>query len=192
MTDSSIPSPQLWIRGSGLGILTWGIGYALTYLLVANDLRESFLQQVIETFQDEPATYEMVGWVFYNAHFVDTSIDGVPLIGGSSTNFIGGDDGFSTILYLIPVALLLGSGLALARYEAADSPTTGVVTGMSLVPGYLLAILVGVFLFEVSVGSISASPDVVQSLGLAGVTYPLIFGGIGGAIAGLTSPEATA
>lgn len=187
MTDETIPSIDAWVRGSVLGILSWVIGYVLTYLLVANDISESFLQQAIEAFQDEPATYEMVGWVFYNAHFVDTAIEGIPMIGGSSTNFITGEAEFTMLLYVIPIALLIGAGLALARYESVESPTGGVLAGITVVPGYLLAIVAGVFLFEVSIGGVAAAPDMIQAIGLAGVTYPLVFGGIGGAIASITN-----
>lgn len=191
MTDTQLPSVAAWIRGSVLGVLSWVVGYGLTYALVADDISESFLQQVIETFQESPATYEMVGWVFYNAHFVDTRIEGVPLLGGSTTNFIRGEEEFTVLLYFIPVALLIGAGLALARYEAVDSPTDGIINGVTLVPGYLFAIGVGVLLFEVTIGSVSAAPDMVQAIGLAGVTYPLLFGAIGGALAGITASSST-
>jgi hypothetical protein len=173
------------VAGATSGVVAWVLGYALTYLVVAPDVRESSLQRIIETFGDGSATYELVGWVFFNAHFVDTVFRNVPFLGSRTANFVGGDQGFTVLLFAIPVGLLLATGVALARYRDAEDATDGALTGATALPGYLLLSLVGVFLFEVTVGDISGGPDLLPALFLAGVVYPLLFAAGGGAVAGL-------
>lgn len=172
------------VEGAVAGIVAWMLGYALTYVLVAPDIRETDLHRILEAFEGEPATYEMVGWVFYNAHFVDTVFQDLPIVGSHTTSFIGGQDEFSVLLYVIPVGLLLASGLALARYRGAPDPTSGALAGVLALPGYLLVSVAGVFLFEVTLGGASGAPDLLAAIFLAGIVFPMLFAGGGGAIGG--------
>ena len=167
------------------GLLAWIGGYLSTYLVVAPNVRDSGLNRLIEALDGEPATYELVGWVFYNAHLVDVVIEDIPLIGTQSTSYIGGEDGFTVLLYLVPVALLFAVGLAAARYWQVDTPTEGASLGALLMPGYLLATVAGVLVVEVSVGSATGGPDLLAAVVLAGIVYPLVCGGLGGAVGGL-------
>lgn len=170
------------VEGTVAGVLAWLFGYVFTYVIVAPDIRDSPLNRFIEAFEGEPATYEMVGWVFYNAHFVDTVYRDLPLIGNRSASAIGGDGGFSAVLYVVPVGLLLAAGLALSRYQAAETPTRGVIVGATTLPAYLLLSLLGLVLFEVSLGGASGGPDFLTGAVVAGVVYPLVFAGIGGTL----------
>lgn len=167
--------------GALAGLIAWFAGYAVTYLLVAPDVRESALNRVIEALDGEPATHELAGWVFYNAHFVETVVRDIPVVGGGSTSYVGGD-GFSAVLYLAPVVALLAVGVGLARYRGAVSADSGALVGLTAVPGYLLCSIVGAFLFEVTVGGASAGPDLLSGVVLAGVVYPVLFGAAGGAL----------
>ena len=175
--------------GGAAGVAAWLLGYVFTYLLVAPDVRESGLNRVIEALQGEPATVDVVGWVFYNAHLVETVVADVPVLGTSSTSFIGGDGGFSSLLYVIPVALLLAAGLAAGRYQGARATSDGILAGLAVLPGYLVASVVGAFLFVVSVGGATVSPDPVLAVLVAGIAYPVLFAGAGGALAGLTTGD---
>lgn len=173
------------VVGTLVGIIAWVIGYVGTYVVVAPDVRESPLHRVIEALDGEPATYEMVGWVFYNAHFVPTVFRDVPIIGSHTTSYIGGQDGFTVLLYLLPIGLLVASGFVLAQYNGATDPTQGAMAGLLLVPAYLLLSIAGIFLFEVAVGEASIAPDLLEGIFIAGIVYPLLFGGSGGAIGGI-------
>jgi len=173
------------------GLAAWLGGYLATYLVVAPNSRDSGLNRLIEALDGEPATYELVGWVFYNAHLVETVVEDVPLIGTRSTSYIGGDDGFSVLLYLIPVALLFAVGLALARYWRAETPTEGAKIGALVTPGYLLASVGGVLLVEISVGGATGGPDLLAAVVLAGIGYPLVCGGAGGAVGGFLERRET-
>lgn len=178
------------VLGAVSGIIAWVLGYTFTFLAVGTDVQDSAAQQFIEAVDGEPATYEMVGWVFYNAHFVDTIYTDVALIGSFTTNAIGGDDGFTAVLYLIPVGLLLAGGLAVATYHRVDDVQAGLTAGLTLVPGYLVLSIVGLFLFEVSLGGASANPQQLEGVLITGLIYPAIFAGVGGLVASLTSePE---
>ena len=167
------------------GLTAWVVGYLSTYLVVAPNVRDSGLNRLIEALDGEPATYELVGWVFYNAHLVDVVIEDIPLLGTRSTSYIGGEDGFTLVLFLIPVALLFAAGLALARYQRAETPAEGAMLGALVVPGYLLATVAGVLVVEVSVGGATGGPDLLAAAVLAGIGYPLVCGGLGGAVGGL-------
>lgn len=176
-----------WVGGAITGIGTWIIGYVLTYAIVAPDIRGTFLHQLIENFRGDPATYEMVGWVFFNAHFVNTVFSDIPIVGGQTTTFIGGEDGFTVLLYVIPIGLLLAAGVGIARYQGANTVNAGAVVAASVLPGYLLAALASLFLFGVTVGEVTGAPAVAPGVILAGLIYPVIFAGAGGAFAGATA-----
>ena len=173
------------------GLTAWVVGYLSTYLVVAPNVRDSGLNRLIEALDGEPATYELVGWVFYNAHMVDTVVEDIPLIGTRSMSYIGGEDGFTVLLYLVPVALLFAVGLALARYWRAETPAEGATFGALVTPGYLLATVAGVLLFEISVGGATGGPDLLAAAVLAGIVYPLVCGGLGGAVGGFLEDRET-
>lgn len=176
------------VEGTVAGLFAWLFGYVITYVLVAPDIRSSSLNRVLEAFQEEPATYEMVGWVFYNAHFVETVYRDLPLIGDQAASAISGDGGFSAVLYAVPVGLLFAAGLALARYQPPATVAEGALTGATTVPAYLLLSVLGVFLFEVSLGGATGGPDLLPAVLFAGVLYPALFAGAGGALGAALEP----
>lgn len=181
-SEQSFRTDQSLLVGTVLGALAWGLGYVVTYLFVAGRVRESGLSFVLELLEGEPATYELVGWVFYNAHLVETVFRDVPVIGSRSVSYLGGEGGFSVLLYAVPVVALAAAGLAMARYQGATDASSGALSGATVFPGYLLLSTVGAFLFEVNVGGASGGPDILLAITFAGVIYPTFFGGAGGAI----------
>ena len=190
VTTSSGDPPPLAL-GAAAGVVAWLIGYALFFLVVSPSVQDSAIQRFIEAVEGEPATYEMVGWVFYNSHMVDTVVTDIPGISDQATNFIGGDDGFSVFLYVIPVALLLIAGLAVGRSQGVTDISTGLVAGLTLVPGYLLLSVAGLFLFEATIAGSTVGPQRLQGLFLVGLVYPAGVGGLGGALAAATATETT-
>jgi hypothetical protein len=169
--------------GAVAGVVTYGVGYVLTYLLTSGDVRESGLARITEAVTGDEVVWQIVGWLFYNAHFASTLVDvDVPLVGGSSTvNFIAESAAISALLYAVPALLLVAAGIALARrHLTSDEPLDAARTGALVVVGYLPLAIVGTFLFRVSAGGSSAGPDLIPALALAGVAYPLVFGALGG------------
>ena len=185
MSSESTTGSRPFVESAVAGIAAWALGYALTYLLVATDIESSPLSELIEFFEGESPVYELVGWVFYNAHLVDISYSGLGPF-SPPQSFIGGD-GFTPFLYVIPPALLIVSGLALGRYSGAAEPNDGAIAGALVVPGYLVASVVGAVVFTVNVGGASGAPDLVPAILIAGLVYPVVFGAIGGVIASVTA-----
>ena len=187
MSSTTPPDSRPFVESAVAGIAAWLFGYVFTYLLVATDIEASPLNRLVEFFEGESATYELVGWVFYNAHLVDVSYSGLgPL--SPQGNFIGGD-GFTPLLYIVPPALLIVAGLAIGRYTGATELNDGAIAGALVTPGYLVLAVVGTFVFTVEVGGASGAPDLVPAVLIAGVIYPVVFGAIGGAIAAVTASE---
>lgn len=172
------------VQGAVAGIGAWLLGYVLTYLLVATDIESSPLNRLIEAFGGESATYELVGWVFYNAHLVDITYTNLGLL-SPAPNFVGGD-GFTPFLYVVPPALLFVAGLAVGRSAGVSDPMDGAVAGVLVTPVYLVLAVVGAFVVTVSVGDASGGPDVVQALLIAGIVYPAVCSGLGGVVAAAT------
>lgn len=175
------------VPGTLAGGIAWVLGYLFTYVIAGTQLRESGLNAIIEITEGGSAAYELVGWVFFNAHFVDIVYTGLGR--ALPASYIGGDQGFTVLLYGIPPALLIAAGLAISRYEGTAGPVRGAITGGLVTPGYFIGCLLGVFLFRVSALGATGEPDMLTGIILAGIIYPIVFGGIGGAIAGVTSNE---
>lgn len=176
-------------RTAALGAVGGGVayvlGYLVTYVLAADTIENSLTGRIIEFATGEPSTWKLVGWVFYNAHFVETRVPG--LFGGSSlVNFIAQTDAFSALLYVFPAAILLVAGVGLARAAGATDASTGGLAGAAALVGYLPLAIVGTFLFGISFGDTTAAPDLVAALFLSGIVWPVVFGGIGGAAGGAT------
>jgi len=169
----------------GSGSAVYVLGYVLTYLSSSTSIQESDLNQIIEAFGKDGVVWKLVGWVFYNAHGVTTTITlDIPLIGGTDVvNSIAQGDALSALLYVVPPVLLLGAGLFAARMADADELGDALVLGPAVAGGYLPLVLVGVFLFTVTVDTSSGGPTLLPAVGLAGLVYPLVFGTVGAVVA---------
>ena len=190
--SSSIDTDTLpFVEGAIAGAAAWIIGYVLTALVVLT--RESSrLGEISDTVGDDASAFEFIGWVFFNSHFVDTVIEaGFLGFGGTSTvSFIGGD-GFTPLLYFVPIALLVASGLAIGRSQGVTELPDGAVAGALVVPAYLVLSIAGALVFRVSAEALgatfSAEPDLIPAIILAGVLIPAVFGALGGVVAAVTA-----
>jgi hypothetical protein len=176
---------QPYVGGAGVGVVAWLLGYVCTYLVAGTRVRESALNQVLEL-AGGASTYKLVGWTFYNSHFVETAVEGLP---ARVTSTVGGEGGFTVLLFFVPPVLLVAAGLAVARYQGSDTPEAGGLAGLTVVPGYLVVVFLGAVAFVVSVGPVSGRPPIVLAVVLAGLVYPGIFGALGGVLAGATADE---
>ena len=177
--------------GTVAGLVAFVLAYVLVYALTISTVQDSLLTGFAEAFGGENPAWKIVGWILFNAQFVTTTITvDVPLLGGTdAVNFIAESDSLSPVLYVVPPALLAAAGLAMARLTGASDAGEALKTGPTVALGYLPASIVGAFLFAVSVGSESGgSPTLLTAVVLAGVVYPVVFGGLG-AVAGATLSE---
>lgn len=182
---------------AALGAVAWVVGYLLTYALEGSTVRNSGAVRVIEAVTGDQVAWKVVGWLFYNAHFVETTVD-VPVFGASAVNFIAEGEGATWVLYLVPPLVLLLAGAAATLAGDGESLASGAKRGLLVVPGYFVLAVVGALLFAVGSGDASAAPNLLMAAFLAGLVYPAVFGTVGGAAAAAvtggesSAPEQTA
>lgn len=173
------------IRGAVATAGGRSVAYVLGYVLAGSAIRESDLNQIVEALGREGVVRKIVGWVFYNAHGATTTLDvDVPLSGGTEVvNYVVQLDALSSVLYVIPPALMLLAGLFAVRAAGATDFGDALTFGPAVAVGYLPLVAVGAFLLTISVESSSGGPTLVPAIGLAGLLYPLVFGTIGTLVA---------
>ncbi|MDT3436262.1 hypothetical protein [Haloarcula sp. 1CSR25-25] len=177
---------QSYAVGALAGAAAFVLTYVLVYALSIATVQDALLTTVAEAFGDDRAAWKIVGWVFFNAQFVTTTITvTVPFLGGTSAvNFIAETESLSPVLYLLPPAVLTAAGIATARIDGATDIGRAVRVGTAVVLGYLPLAVLGAVLFTVSAGdSGQGAPTLLTAVVLAGVVYPAVFGSVGGAIA---------
>ena len=186
----------------GAGVAAWLVTYLFTYAVAGTDVQNNPLRQLAEI-----PTWKGVGYVFYNTHFVDVIVN-LPLFGGQAVSFVGGEDGFTAALYLLPPVILTIAGIAVGRASGVEtaspasgaetaspasgaetaspasgaetaSPASAAAAGGAVTLGYVVPCVVGLFVFDSTVVSIVPATGVF----VAGVVYPLLFGGVGAVVA---------
>ena len=162
------------------GVLAYLVGYALTYAVVGQEVSNSLASRVLEIATGDPGTWQLVGWVFYNAHYVPVEVPGP--FGSTSVNLVG--ETFTSFLLLIPPLGLFVGGVAIAILSDIEGLVAGGVAGVAITLGYLPLALVGAVAVGIDIGDATAGPTLVAAVLLAGLVYPLVFGGIGGAVGG--------
>jgi len=174
--------------GSLLGALAYVVNYAGVWLLLGIDgatWKETYSHVLVS----DP-NLKFTGQILYNAQFVGTRYDGD---GGSVsvTNELTDaslqENITSTIpeigYYIIPILVLVIVGYVLYRYEDPQpSRVAAAKIGVSVIPGYLLLSVVGVFLFVLHGGFVISRPDPPGAILLTGIVYPGLWGGAGAVI----------
>jgi len=111
------------VGGAAAGAVAYVLGYLVVYVTQGDRIAEGLSGVnffTTELFGGDPiSTWQAAGWLFYNAHFVDTMSPGV-FGGAQSTNLIMEADGGS-LLFILPPLLLLVAGVVAGR--AAARPT---------------------------------------------------------------------
>jgi hypothetical protein len=182
------PDATTLATGAVAGLAAFAVGYVLTYAWRAPAVNDSlrglnFLAELVGA--EAIPTWKGVAWLFYGAHGVATRF---PTLGGGTelVNMVeqSGDGTVALLYVLVPVLLLVAGGLA-ARLADADSPGEGAAAGATVVVGYVVLAAVGTVLAAHAIGDTGSgiAPDPVTGVLLAGVVYPLVFGGVGGALA---------
>ncbi|TMT80361.1 hypothetical protein E2L06_19180 [Haloterrigena sp. H1] len=171
---------------AGIGVFAAVIGYLLTYLLVASEVREAV--------GDTVAEWKAVAWFFYEAHMVDIEVSGRigSFTGMSTLDLIAQSDTASaTLLYVVPPLVLLAAGAVLAvRWNVTDLGEA-VVAGAPVAIGYAVVMGLGAVVTESTTeasalgieASSSIAPAFLPAIVLGGVLYPLVFATAGAAIA---------
>lgn len=153
------------------GALAWLSGYLVTYLFYGPRISDDIVSNAVEA-------WRISGLVFFNAHAVTTEIR--QPFDVSTQNFLAAD-GTAQVLYLLPPIALALAGLFVAhRTEPSHDLTENLRAGATVLFGYLLLSVVGLVVFEAASGETVFRPEPVGAVLIAGVLYPLMFGGLGG------------
>lgn len=127
----------------------------------------------------------VLGWLFFSVHGVAIQRQ----TGGETTllDIFGSLRIDQPVLFrLVPAVLLFLAGFVVAhRVSGTLSLPASVLAGASVVVGYGLFVVLGTFAFAVEHGGVSYHPVQSSALLLAGLTYPLVSGGLGGLLRGL-------
>ena len=167
--------------GAAAGAVAELVGYLLVFIITSGKLRDSGLRQAFDALGGDLPTWRAVGWVFFNAHFVETQFD-FGALGSTTGSFVGGEDGLTVLLYVIPPLVLVAAGLAVGQYRDVDDPAAALTGAVGIVLGSLVLALIDLVLFQAE----GAGPVFATGILLAGVVYPLVFGTIGGLVATVT------
>lgn len=162
------------------GIAAYLVGYAITFVWHGSTIEDAIdpINVIARLFgQAEVPAWKIVGWLYYSAHFVDTSLQFGP-IGPTTVDLIGDGGGSLESLYFLPPIVLLVAG-AIVAIRVTAATATGPQIGATVVVGYVISAIVGVFVFRIGANGPALIPAVV----IAGIIYPIVFGAIGGFIA---------
>jgi hypothetical protein len=170
-----------------LGGLAYLLGYVLTLgLLVLDASLDGGTGGNAGAGGFESQFLELVGTLFYNAHFLALEIS----TGGSPSPYHLLDTidfVLPNLAYqLVPILVLLGAGFVVAsRLDSADpSPTTSARAGAAIVVAYLPLVALGTQTFafggEIMGTEFTVATPLVDSVLRAGLLHPLLFGALGG------------
>lgn len=183
-----------------LGAVGGGIAYVLGFIV-------TYIFAVIDgvSTSGQVAMWKAVGWVFYAAHNVKiaTTISANGQSQSQSFDIFAqasnaGTSGLTStipgIVYkLIPVVVLIAVGYVVYRQVGSQLRDTGSVAalGATITVGYLVLTVVGRFLFSVSQSgsgmSATVAPELVTSIVLVGLVYPIVLGVVGAVLGEQTS-----
>lgn len=161
------------------------------------------------------AVVRLVGNFFYNAHLISSEQVVRAVVQSNETganqtitrvarqNLLLNAQGATLpvpVYAAIPAVVVVAAGVVFARRHSDDDRETparelalaSVSGGLAMAIGYLLAALLGTYVFVLSAGQGEAvnelRPDRLQTLGIA-FLYPLVFGAIGVTVGQLLSPD---
>lgn len=139
----------------------------------------------------DPVTW--AGWLWANAHFVPIVEWSYPASDVTVPNLVlAGNPSWLGLVLLPPVLLMAAGGIAARRSQHGHVATlpvlrvqlpAGLVRGMAVWIGYLPATVFAAFLFSSPTTNDALSPfapSLVGAFALAGMAYPIVFGGLGG------------
>jgi len=167
------------------GVATYLLGFLVTYVWKAPAVADALRGvNLIANFLgiDAVPTWRGVGWLFYNAHFVQTRVPGPG--GPTFTDFLARTEQGWLLTILVPVLLIAAGAVVAHRTDGSESIGRAAIHGGAVGVGYLPLAAAGAVLTAQPIADTGAKigPDLIPAVLLAGLAYPLLFGAIGGAL----------
>jgi hypothetical protein len=172
------------------GLAAFVLGYLITYIVKIGDVTEVLDSLVLDVSAiAPPADWQVIGWYFLAGHNVPIEATGT--LGGSTTT-TALDLEVAAWMLLLPAGLLLVAGFTVVRYAGIRALDRGALSGASVVVPYLVATILLAVLAGWTAGSGDSSsfqigPGLVSSALIAGLGYPVVFGGVGGVLGAAVS-----
>lgn len=185
----SLPRRVPVVAGIVAAHVAWVVGYLVTAVIFRQGGREAVSNPAFGEMASRPDTLQAVAWVFYSAHGAPVAIvpaDRAEATASFTATLVGGD-GFTPLLYAVPVVVLVAAGAAVAWYAGSTGPVDGLVAGFAVAPGYLAlawaASMASTITWSMGADG-TAAPQATAVLLLAGLIYPFVCAGSGGLFAG--------
>jgi hypothetical protein len=167
------------VRGGILGVTAFILGLVVTLLTAGGAAQQAAggFEPLAEAGGRFVPVWKAAGWTFLDGHFVGTTYPGgaVDMVGMASAQYV----------YLVPVLLLLGAGGVLGHFSSATDPRAGLLSGVTLVAGYLPMAVI----FAVLSQHANVQPSLLRAAVVAGVVYPIGLGAIGGLLTAVLRRE---
>ena len=161
-------------QGALFGAAAFVVGYVMTFVWTMIDTESNEIEN----------TFEVAGWLFFNAQFVRIEPEGSATFDMLSTLAAADVLSLPALVFTVAVALILfGAGyLVTDRYMTPGmSADEGTVYGASIAVGYLPLAFLGALLFETSEPPFTdTTPDIFGAVLLAGIVFPALVGALGG------------
>lgn len=183
------------IRGAGYGVVTFILGFGMTFIMVGSQVNQIFgrtninlFQAAIRTSRMAPESWKLVGWLFYSMHFMKIRVNGTGFGFRRSTAVsLYQSEAWSLFYFLIPIIIILAIGFLAIRRTVDSTPqslaltVTGLAVGYSVIGGPVLVL--SSWYINSGLASATALPD-PNAFPLF-LLYPIVFGTIGGGVARL-------
>lgn len=169
------------------GVFSWLVGVITSFVLFQSpsiNPGHSIVNANIDIVLQEVPGWKLSSYTYYGGHFVEVTPEDLVY---SSTNIATYLGGIHLLAFVIPGVILVLAGYHYTRTQNPSSLTDARVYGASIVGGYAILMLLGVFVFNHSqTDGFGNQWALTLSMGrslFAGILYPLVFGAIGGHLA---------
>jgi hypothetical protein len=180
-------------RAIPAGVVAYLVGYFSAYLAVA-PRADALLRGVtvdigygggveplFELLEPAPETWKVVGWFFHAAQHSKLVNPQLQTGRAVKVDLVAASGGAYQALYLVAPVALFVAGYVVARTATTYGVRGEDYAGAAVALGYLPCAAAGGLLY--TVGHPAVGPDLLSTVFLVGVAYPVAFGWLGGFVA---------
>jgi hypothetical protein len=181
----AVASLFLWVKGSTAGGLVFLVGLGLVHFLV----RTRFVGEAALA-ASSVGRWRVSAWLYYNAHLVPTegiTFERATVVAeaGNSLARLAADDSSLFVAFLLPPALLVVTGYAVAKRRPKN--VHWLRAGLATFVGYFFVAVVFMLIASIQPeGPVQGVPTETEfrpnpwyAIGLAAIAYPAVFALVG-------------